>query len=196
MTLCREGSQFGGPVLGPGLECSCHLATLAELVKDSRYWKMHGDGTYTFILGSTQTEIHTCTTYMTTCSRFLAFSLLNLGQGFVMSPWVILAIVAGRDTFHDLTLEQIRSFSESDAVALADWFSIAPETRVVPASPQYASVRGLFTEALSSDVGGSDVRPEVGWSDSSHLDHYSHRVPRKRGPPGSIHTFDSTHVIG
>lgn len=157
---------------------------------------MHGDGTYTFILGSTQTEICTRTTYMTACGRFLAFSLLNLGQGFVMSPWVILAIVTGWDAFRDLTLEQIQSFSESDAAALADWFSIAPEMHVVPASPQYASMCGLFAEALSSDIGGSDVRPEVGWSDSSHLDHYSHQVPRKRGPPGSIHTFDSAHVIG
>ncbi len=75
------------------------------------------------------------TTYMTACGRFLVFSLLNLGQVLSCHPWVILAIVAGRDAFRDLTLEQIRSFSESDAMALVDWFSIAPKTRVVPASP-------------------------------------------------------------
>ncbi len=83
----------------------------------------------------------------------------------------------------DLTLEQIQNFSESDGCSTGGLVFPLPQRCVLyPPSPQYASMRGLLTEALSSVVGGSDVCSEVGWSDSSHLDHYSCRSPEKERP--------------
>ncbi len=99
MTVSREGSLRGGPTLGPGPEHSCLLATLQLMVQGKRYWKQRGDGTYTFILRSTHMPIDSRTQYFTASGRLLALSLLQLGQGFVVSLWVVLALIGGLDAF-------------------------------------------------------------------------------------------------
>ncbi len=148
----REGSDRGGPALGPGPEHSCLLATLQLMVQGKRYWKQRGDGTYTFILGSTRMPIDARTHYMTASGRLLALSLVQLGQGFVVSPWVVLALIGGLDAFGLLSLDEIRAFSESDANTVACWYQVGRKTRIDHRCAQRAAIQGLFAEALSVEV--------------------------------------------
>ncbi len=152
MTVGREGSLRGGPALGPGPECSCLLATLQLMVQGKRYWKQQGDGTYTFILGSTCMPIDSRTQYFTTLGRLLALSLLQLGQGFVVSPWVVLALIGGLDAFGRLTLDKIQALSKSDMNTVACWYQVDRRTRIDDCCPQCVAIQGLFVEALSVEV--------------------------------------------
>ncbi|KAK0445825.1 hypothetical protein EV421DRAFT_1902191 [Armillaria borealis] len=157
-----EGSHRGGPALGPGPKRSCLLATLQLMVQGKHYWKQRGDGTYTFILGSTRMPIDSRTQYFTTSGRLLALSLLQLGQGFVVSPWVMLALIGGLDAFGQLTLDEIWAFSESDANMVACWYQVDRRTRIDDRCPQCAAIQGLFAEALSVELADfADPRNEM-----------------------------------
>ncbi len=96
--------------------------------------------------------INSRTQYFTASGRLLALSLLQLGQGFVVSPWVVLALIGGLDAFGRLTLDEIQALSESDANMVACWYQVDRCTRIDNCCPQRTAIQGLFVEALSVEV--------------------------------------------
>ncbi|KAK0235066.1 hypothetical protein EDD85DRAFT_791963 [Armillaria nabsnona] len=90
--------------------------------------------------------------YMRLYNTLLALSLVQLGQGFVVSPWVVLALIGSLDAFGQLSLNEIRVFSESDANTVACWYQVGRETRIDHHCAQHTTIQGLFTEALSVEI--------------------------------------------
>ncbi len=85
---------------------------------------------------------------MTASGRLLALSLVQLGQGFVVSPWVVLALIGGLDAFGLLSLDKIHVFSESDVNTVACWYQVGRKTHIDHCCAQRTAIQGLFAEAL------------------------------------------------
>ncbi|PBL01564.1 hypothetical protein ARMGADRAFT_1071108 [Armillaria gallica] len=132
-----------GEAIGPGPERNSWQAALGQMVTDSRYWRQRGDGTYTFVLSGS---------YMTASGRLIALSLLHLGQGFISSPWVVLALIGGSNAFAALNLSDIRTISESDMATVSAWYAVEASTLLDDSILQYNHLRVLFADALSANI--------------------------------------------
>ncbi|PBK86510.1 hypothetical protein ARMGADRAFT_1035391 [Armillaria gallica] len=126
-----------GEAIRPGPEWNSWQATLGQMVTDSRYWRQHGDGTYTFVLSGSRSEDDERQRYTTASGRLIALSLLHLGQGFISLPWVVLALIGGSNAFAALNLSDIRTISESETatVLFADALSADISEFAQPRSP-------------------------------------------------------------
>ncbi|KAK0463849.1 uncharacterized protein EV420DRAFT_1638772 [Desarmillaria tabescens] len=117
-----------GEAIGPGPEHTSWQAALSLMVADPRYWHQRVSG------------------------RLIALALLHLTQGFVTSPWVVLALVGGVDAFGALTLDKIKAISLSDAATVSCWYDVDASTRLDTSYAKFDDLRALFADALSADV--------------------------------------------
>ncbi|KAK0231680.1 hypothetical protein EDD85DRAFT_793346 [Armillaria nabsnona] len=120
--------RIRGGAVGPAVERVIQLASLQEMVSDHEYWRHRADGSFSLYVSASEYVSQRRTDYLEASGRLIAWSLLHLGQGFVVLPWVVLAIVAGREAFSALTYEDIAAISTADAVPLQSFLALEPKS--------------------------------------------------------------------
>ncbi|PBK61101.1 hypothetical protein ARMSODRAFT_981830 [Armillaria solidipes] len=117
--------------VGPGLECAVILACLHDMVQNTDYWRRRANGTFTLYLSASRYKQPRRKVYMEASGHLLAWSLLHLGQGFIVSHWVTLAVVGGIEAFSTLTYEAISAIEEADAQSDSDRLRLSTYKAVV-----------------------------------------------------------------
>ncbi|KAK0472954.1 hypothetical protein IW261DRAFT_1570315 [Armillaria novae-zelandiae] len=147
-----------GSAVGPVVEHVVQLASLQEMVSNCDYWRRRADGSFSLYVSASGYVSQRRTDYLEASGRMIAWSLLHLGQGFVISPWVVLAIVAGREAFSALTHEDIAVISTADAAPLRRFLALEPKSTLQYDASQHADnsvyndVRYIFGLTLGFDM--------------------------------------------
>ncbi|KAK0494257.1 hypothetical protein EDD18DRAFT_1107284 [Armillaria luteobubalina] len=130
--------RISDSAVGPVVERVVQLASLQEMVSNHDYWRRRADGSFSLYVSASGYVSQRRMDYLEASGRLIAWSLLHLGQGFVVSPWVALAIVAGREAFSALTYEDIAIISTADAALLRSFLALEPKSTLQYDASQHA----------------------------------------------------------